>query len=356
MNRIEKILRHRARNLREVYRGMRHRRPVGNGHAAGRLMLVGAPGFAADVPHVPDRGSADGPFPLPTVLSWRLPAEHTGTDVILATESLDADAARAVDQIRHVLRHAAYRLILTAASPHARKRLDTLRNALHEHGSGCVAQILPGGCDDSGPGHVILVKRRIGHLVLVAGPSAAGKSSFMKRFIQGAQAGSESRSRYAAGVGVVADHLGMTPGRHWAPSAYAKHLHEVSAPALDRLLLQYDFSRPAQKYWTRHGSDPVLDVLDTASRTSAITLWTPPDRLREQVRQRDRTRTPLSRRPRRASKMQRYADPANVLQMYDDFFQEIEGRVTEHCLIEIGTSIQLHDVAEWQRLHRFAAA
>jgi len=356
VKRVEKILRSRARNLREVYRDMRHRRGADHGHTAARAILVGAPGFAAQGPNLPDLDTAEGPFPLATVLSWRLHARSNGADVILATESLDADPGRALDQILHVLRHAAYRLILTAGSTRTRERLGALRNALHDHGSGRVAQILPGGWDATGPDHVIVVKRRIGHLVLVAGPSAAGKSSFMNKFVLRARANSESRARYAAGVQSVADHLGITPGLHWAPVAYAKHLHEVSVPELDRLLLQYDFSRPARKYWSRNSADPVLEVLETASRTSAITLWTPPDRLREQARQRDRRRTPLPRRTRGSAKMKGYADPERVLQMYDAFFQEIGGRVDDHVLIEIDSSIQIHDVAEWQQLRRLAVA
>ncbi len=356
MKRVKKILRRRARNIRELYRDMRHRRLADHGDAAGRAILVGAPGFAAAAPNAPDGHCVDGPFALATVLSWRLPARHNEADVILATESLDADSGRAVDQILQVLRHAAYRLILTAGSPPTRQRLDALRTALRDHGSGRVAQILPGGWDGTGPDHVIVVKRRIGHLVLVAGPSAAGKSSFMNKLVLGARAESDGRTPYAAGVRGVADHLGITPGRHWAPVAYAKHLHEVATPELDRLLLQYDFSRPAREHWSRNRSDPVLDVLETASRTSAITLWTPPDRLREQARQRDRRRTPLRHRPRRSAKMKRYADPERVLQMYDAFFEEIGGRIDDHCLVEIDTSVQFHDVAEWQRLRRVAAA
>ena len=311
--------------------------------ATGRVMVVGSTDRRPDRWLVGDVRHLEGPLSLTAMLAWPAPAQSGPDDVILALDSLDADPETAVDQILGVAAHAAYRVLLAGESDDALTRLDALEAALRARRNGRLARIVRASADGDIGDRLVLVKRRIGHLVLVAGPSAAGKSSLIKNLLVPARRGRQQPGVYAEAADVTAARLDIGLGRHWAPMVAAKHLHDVTTPYLERLLVQYDFSLPARLHWPKGRPDPALDVLECASRASVITVWTPADRLQVHVRQRAGTITRLRRGKARAGKLERYKDPAYVQMLYDHFDREIAGRVDDHHVVEIDTRVRFHD-------------
>ena len=350
VQRIEKVVRERARHVRDVYWGMRRSPLSGEKEPSGTVLLVGQGGVDPSLPFLAHAQRLEGPVPLARVLSGTVPTRGRIAEIVLSTDSLNAEPESAVDQVLRVLDQARSRVLITAPTTAAQERLTTLRVAMDRRRSGRVAGITHLGPDGRNPDRLVVVKRHIGHLVLIAGPSAAGKSSLMQQLVAPGRPEAAERSGRAKAAALLAEHLNITPGRHWVPVAYAKHLHEISTPNLDRLLLQYDFSRPARRHWAHDRPDPVLDVVESASRASAVTVWTPPHRLRQQAQQRDRKWTRLRRGSAKTPKANRYNDSEAILRMYQNFFHAVRGRVDEHCVIEIDTQVRFHDPAQWPEL------
>lgn len=343
MARLAKTLRDSVRHMRDSCRGLRQRPVASDVTARGSVLLIGPPEFRPAPRLLTDAQPTGPPMPLDAVRAWPTPPDGQADDVILAAESLKAASADAVDRILSIMAHARRRVIVAPGTADA-SCLDAVEAALRARRSGRVASVTRIAPDGGDPGALVAAKRRIGELILVAGPSAAGKSSFMKHLASARPHRVNAPTGYAHAAAAVAERLQIAPGRHWWPPAYAKHLHEVSTASLDRLLLQYDFTRPAKRAWARGERDPVLDVVDTAAWSSAITIWTPPDRLREQARHRAGAAA--------SSKLQNYADPDRVRWMYRTFAEAIEGGVDQHCVIEIDTQTRFADPRDW---HRFIA-
>lgn len=104
--------------------------------------------------------------------------------------------------------------------------------------------------------------RRIDRLVIIAGPTAAGKSTFIKQLT--ARPPPEIRARY-----------GLEDLPDW-PQMVANRLVQLDELELERLILHYDF------LWAPGGARaPAL--LDGAREITLMTLWTPAARLERQL-------------------------------------------------------------------------
>jgi len=334
-------------------------------------LLVGPPDFAPTTRLAAETGrtghdgmAVDGPVPLEQVLARRADALTAGSrptpladeEVVVGLDSLAAGAMSADSAVLGLLGLSRARVIvLSAEGGDAAAALDTLAAALIARDSGQVAAVRPLRRGWPGaPAGLVVTRRRIGHLLLVAGPSASGKSSLMAPLTRDARpgdaAGSGARAANEAAAQAVAGYLGIARGAHWGRPAYAKRLSALGDPVREHLVLQYDFSRPLRQYWPLGQPDPVLDVLDCAQRVSAVTLWTPPPRLVRQAVQRARGRLPASARGEPVGKTRLYADPDQVLSMYQCYFDAVDGRVDGHCVVEAGADLAVYTPDAWREL------
>lgn len=342
MQGIKRTLANHMRQGRDMYRDVHGGPGTHDGLASGRVLLVGS---TRDRPEGWPLGNArgvDGPISLSTVLSRHRAAHDVQDDVILPVNTLDMDPQAAADQIVALTAHASRHILVVAETGEARTKLDTLHAMLQARRSGGIANIMRVEQTHGHLDRLIIVKRRVGHLLLVAGPSAAGKSSLMKSLVMPMRSDGQCRSVYEEAARAVAERLNIKPGRDWLPRVCSKHLHEESNPEVDRLLLQYDFSRAEQQHWSRKQPDPVLDVIESASRASAITLWTPQDRLSEQARKRARKKV-LRHIVKGSRKARTYADPAYIHAMYHHYFCAIQDRVDDHHIIEVDSQVRFHE-------------
>lgn len=120
---------------------------------------------------------------------------------------------------------------------------------------------------------VIAEKRRIGHLLIVAGMKSGGKSTLIQQL-------RENRLPH------IADRLGVSDfGRFEVTDA--TRLRSFDKPHVSNLIFHYNVHRPYFRSAKSPGRDEALHVLDGADRVSAITIWTGPEQVIDQIRRKE---------------------------------------------------------------------
>ncbi len=116
---------------------------------------------------------------------------------------------------------------------------------------------------------VVAHKRKIRHLVVVAGLRASGKTTFIKRLV-------------ADTYPQLTEKLGVKNFEDWdiVEAADLPHYHKMVS---DDLLFHYNLLRPYKRSTRIHQRDEALHILNTARQISFLTLYTEPERLRTQL-------------------------------------------------------------------------
>jgi 2-polyprenyl-3-methyl-5-hydroxy-6-metoxy-1,4-benzoquinol methylase len=183
-------------------------------------------------------------------------------------------------------------------------------------------------------------RRRIDRLVVVAGPTAAGKSTLISRL---------QREELPE----LAGSLGIADGADW-PHADSKSLAGMTQAHLPRLLFHYDFLRPYLRSAKVHARDEGLDVLDCADSVATLTLWVSPERLREQLQRGEiapRSLFGAHWGPKRHRRLAReYADPARVRDHYRRWIEHLRRRPGEHWLVSLEGGVRVVPIAAWEEL------
>ena len=112
-------------------------------------------------------------------------------------------------------------------------------------------------------------KRRIKHLVIVAGPTASGKSTFIDNLKTDAYPN-------------VNKTLGVGSFQQW-DSIGANDLWKNEKTEMEGLIFHYDTLRPWGRSAKTHDRDEALHIVQGADRTSIITVYAEPGRLKQQI-------------------------------------------------------------------------
>ena len=113
-------------------------------------------------------------------------------------------------------------------------------------------------------------KKRIGDLVVVAGPTSCGKSTLCEKLIDD---------------GDLQQQFGMRRAT-WQLIG-ARSVPELGRGRLENLILHYDFLRPWRTSIHSYARDPALELLNLAERVSIVTIVAGRSRLREQLRRKE---------------------------------------------------------------------
>lgn len=112
--------------------------------------------------------------------------------------------------------------------------------------------------------------RQIDHMLIIAGPTASGKSTLTKELVAGRLAPLKMR-------------IGINNLNEWPRMASGSVLRRTDLE-LKQLILHYDF------LWSYPGSNGdmlggqrALSIMDDARELSFVTIWTPPVRLERQL-------------------------------------------------------------------------
>ncbi|HET6618195.1 MAG TPA: hypothetical protein VFH69_10330 [Gemmatimonadota bacterium] len=100
-----------------------------------------------------------------------------------------------------------------------------------------------------------------GRVIVIAGPSCCGKSTFARSLMQG-------------DMPLVAEALGLYPGSS-CEFIVAKDWRRIEESTSDTVLLHYDFTRPPFREG-RTNRDGALRTLSRARSLCFLTLWAPP--------------------------------------------------------------------------------
>jgi hypothetical protein len=141
-------------------------------------------------------------------------------------------------------------------------------------------------------------RRDIGHLVVVSGPTAVGKSSFIKGL-------DDPKLRKKFGIAGKFTTIGanrlddLAPGRH------------------DTLVFHYDMLRPFDRPLQSHGRDPAFHLLQSAEKITFITLAASGEVLRKRIQTGEAQPTNRKGRKRHKLLFKQYANPAFLKAWYD---------------------------------------
>lgn len=190
-------------------------------------------------------------------------------------------------------------------------------------------------------------RRRVGRLLVVTGPTAVGKSTFLRRL-------------RAGWLPEVARRLELGDVSTWTETS-ASVLASFEEPRTPRLLFHYDFLRPYLRSAKTHARDEALDVLDAAEELTIVTLWAPPEVLRARLlRSEIGPRTVLGLyfgRKRHKRILADYEDPERVREHYRAWFRYVRGRPGRHWVVTVpdgagdgaaSAAAELRSVDEWE--------
>lgn len=188
----------------------------------------------------------------------------------------------------------------------------------------------------------IAEKRRIGRLVVVNGPTSAGKKTCCRKLV-------------ANELPEVAARVGIEDGAEWGPYVHANRLWQPSEPRVDKMILHYDFLRPHLRSAKTNDRDEAMDVVKAAEHVTFLTIWTPPERLRKQIQEGEiAPKTWFGHhfgRKRHRIIAEEYRDDARILEHYRTWFRYTATHPhAEHVVVCLGDPVQLYTVEEWERM------
>ena len=153
-------------------------------------------------------------------------------------------------------------------------------------------------------------RRQIDHLVVVAGVTGVGKSTFIERL----KASKELRERFGIGdnfsVASANDVDSLAPGRH------------------ETLIYHYDILRPFDRPLHAHPRDPAFHLLSSAKRVTSITLANDPATLRQRLQSPGAEPSSRKGKKRHAVILKQYENPSFLETWHDVWAAAVAKEVT----------------------------
>jgi 2-polyprenyl-3-methyl-5-hydroxy-6-metoxy-1,4-benzoquinol methylase len=185
----------------------------------------------------------------------------------------------------------------------------------------------------------IAEKRRIGHLLVVSGPTSAGKKSLMRNLV-------------ANKLPELAQRLGTPDASVWGTPLNAQKTYLPSEPVREHMILHQDFMRPFHRSTVTHERDEANEVIDTAERVTFVTVWTPPTLLAKQIT--DAEINPAlarGKKPRRHLAIRElYQHGDQILEHYERWFAFAQSKSSDHIVAEPHNGTKLYTIDEWRNL------
>ena len=182
-------------------------------------------------------------------------------------------------------------------------------------------------------------KRRIGKLVVVAGPTSAGKTTLIRKLLSGELLQLQERLGLKDLTGVCTVNAGELMS-----------LHE---PQIATLIFHYDFLRPYLRTARTYDRDEALDILDCADEVTFVTIWTRPEVLRGQFEEGEiqaKTRRGKYQGAKRHLMIREdYKDPAKVLQFYRNWFRFCQEKSSCRLVVSLSEGLQVCTPEEWEQ-------
>ena len=187
----------------------------------------------------------------------------------------------------------------------------------------------------------IAEKRRINKLVIVNGPTSAGKKTCCRRLV-------------ANDLPEVAARVGIEDGADWGPYVHANRLWKPAEPEVDKMILHYDFMRPHLRSAKTNDRDEAMDLLQAAEHITFLTIWTPPERLRRQIMSGEiEPKTKFGYffgRKRHKLIAEEYEDPHRILEHYRKWFRFTQSHRADNVVVCLSDPVKLYTIEEWEQM------
>ena len=195
------------------------------------------------------------------------------------------------------------------------------------------------------PGRYFAVahRRRIKRLIVIAGPTSAGKSTL----IEDLERGQASQ---------VAERLDMGDSSTWQymdPQDFRK----VEDLEMDRVVLHLDFLSRLKWDIEDYRRMPYMELFGGAERINVLTLGVEPDQLLRQFQKgeiddyaRRHGRNPTHPKTLRLQKD--YSEPETIEAFYRHWFDFVQTLDAEHVIANVTAEPQFYDVEQWSNRAR----
>jgi SAM-dependent methyltransferase len=187
---------------------------------------------------------------------------------------------------------------------------------------------------------VIARRRRLKHLVIVAGPTSAGKSTLIEAM------------KSERGPELVLS-LGIENVQGWR-IVDANAVAEIVEAELDGLILSFDFLLDYMQGTRSYADDKTFHLLETAQKISFVTLWTPPERLARQLSADEARKSWPEKTQRRLLEI--YRQPSEIFKFYDRWLKfcatTTAGKIDSHLLVEFERNLKIYSPEEWENMIR----
>jgi len=178
-------------------------------------------------------------------------------------------------------------------------------------------------------------KLRIENLIIVGGPTAAGKSTLLKRLLN------QKICPIAAAIGMQTDNpwMGKTPSS----------LKETGQEKIENLLYHYDLLRPWGNDARTYEREQGLDVLDCARVRKVITLWCEPKTMRRRLEDELKTVKRHWHRQRIKDVLDLYHDGKRLAERLLTWTDYCKHKGAQLLFIDCTGEPQMLSLADWER-------
>jgi len=217
--------------------------------------------------------------------------------------------------------------------------VDAVRCLLSEHRRiFSKIEVIPSPFKDR---HILIAhKRRIDNLVIIAGPTSAGKTTLIDNLTSGKEP-------------EVADHLGIKDINEWE-TLDMNGIAQDSRTHLSRVIMHHDFLTRLK--WNAEHSQMIefLDIVTSAKRVTILTLWTEPHQLLAQFEENEigeykRQHGTLPKNKKTLRLQKDYEDPQKIIDYYKAWFAFSKTLNGNHAVRSQGPSKRIQSVDEWRR-------
>lgn len=181
----------------------------------------------------------------------------------------------------------------------------------------------------------IAEKRRIENLLVVSGPTSAGKKTLMRKLTSN-------------DLPVLAQMMGTPDGSVWGTPINAAREPTAAEPASPYLLLHHDFLRPMLRGTMSHERDEALDLLKVADNVTFVTVWTPPEILARQVHDAEISKNHRTNKDHHRHVLKLYRDkPERVIREYERWFEFSRQWSDRHFVVAPHEGYLTTSIDEW---------
>lgn len=186
---------------------------------------------------------------------------------------------------------------------------------------------------------IIGQKRHIDRLLVIAGPTSAGKTTLIDCLSRGE-------------IPEISDQVGIQNLKDWE----SRHVYELAKERrtrLQRVMLHYDFLTRVKWDFEHSQMSDFVDTIRSADNVTLLTLWTEPEQLKKQFERseieghlRRHGNKPMNKKTLQLQ--QDYCQPEKVMHYYRSWFDHTASLPVRHLVLAQSPNWRVTSVDQWR--------